>query len=168
MEKARSLRAKQYEYFEAQEEDLEDLLELGYSFLSESKIYGVLTPAEGKFRRLLEYYASDPMSVAVVAREKDTGHLVGYFLGYTHADFSEESIGEAYQLYVLPEYRVTSVGHNLVLAASRVFFDRIGADIVIVELASGVKEYLRGHKSVLRWMSKIGFEPIGTTFMKRR
>lgn len=169
---------KTYQYFRVEREDLKDIVDLAADFFEESDFFrGRTNIRKDTFFNELSSVVDSKEACAFCAREKETGELAGYILGHLDGMCSDPPFLDLYQFYVRKKYRSSYVGLNLInvwldegkkKGAFAACFNASGAikiKTILDDFDKG-KHSRRYIKSMIRYLKRSGFDPVGVECVK--
>jgi GNAT superfamily N-acetyltransferase len=143
--------------------DIPEIVNLASRFFAESNFSERLHEDKAKHTATLQEFIDNPYVASFIARGDDD-ELLGYIHIYCQNDYTEERIGEMYQMFIKPEARATGVSRGLVTAAVEQY-KKWGCKRAYAEASPGFNDDGRNVKLFENLWRKQGYVPTGVIMM---
>lgn len=150
-------------YRPATADDIPQMVDVGIEFFKESNFFGGLTvdPVQGAgtFGYMIE--SQDHEVLLAMDGDKLAGYIIFDYVRY----YTVELVSHLFLFYVLPEYRKTRIGLELLLAAEKIATEK-GSKRIYCSSTAGIDADGRTDKKLLNLYKRLGYEELGCFVMK--
>ena len=146
--------------------DVYDITSAAIEFYKESDFLGRLEPNPDKYKGMLYEFIDNPYVASFVARaDTKEQELLGYIHIYCQNDYTDDLVGEMFQMYVAPKARGTGVSRKLIEAAVEQY-KAWGCKRAYSEASPGFNDGGKNIRLFVNLWKKAGYTEKGIVMMK--